>query len=63
MSVYVILLHADINECVQNTSLCQQLCINTDGGYTCSCRSGYQLIEGTNQCQGTAANAHNKLTP
>ena len=44
---------ADINECVQNTTICQQLCINTDGSYTCACINGYQLVEGINQCRGT----------
>ncbi|XP_063947690.1 putative wall-associated receptor kinase-like 16 [Daucus carota subsp. sativus] len=32
----------DINECEQKHD-CQQLCINTDGNYICSCRSGYHI--------------------
>ena len=35
-----------------NESLCEQICINTNGGYFCSCWDGYNLIEGTNQCEG-----------
>ena len=42
----------DIDECAQNSTICEQLCVNTDGGYFCSCDDGYELIEGTNQCIG-----------
>ena len=42
----------DIDECLLNDTLCEQLCVNTDGSYSCACMEGYQLIEGTNQCQG-----------
>ena len=47
--------YTDIDECMVIINLCQQLCINTDGGYFCACNDGYQLIEGTNQCEGTFA--------
>ncbi|XP_010788809.1 fibulin-5-like, partial [Notothenia coriiceps] len=41
----------DIDECETNTHHCNptQVCINTEGGYTCSCIEGYWLIGG--QCQ------------
>ena len=45
---------ADINECAQNSTICSHVCINTRGDYYCSCFDGYQLIEGTNQCEGIA---------
>ena len=45
--------HADINECLLNETLCGQLCNNIDGSYFCSCQEGYQLIEGTVECEGT----------
>ncbi|KAI4788897.1 hypothetical protein KUCAC02_035564, partial [Chaenocephalus aceratus] len=40
-----------IDECETNTHHCNptQVCINTEGGYTCSCVEGYWLIGG--QCQ------------
>ncbi|CAH2327642.1 fibulin-5 [Pelobates cultripes] len=40
----------DIDECVSETHHCNptQICINTEGGYTCSCTEGYWLLEG--QC-------------
>ncbi|KAJ7988761.1 hypothetical protein DPEC_G00312570 [Dallia pectoralis] len=42
---------SDIDECVTNSHQCNtnQVCINTSGGYTCSCTEGYWLIGG--QCQ------------
>ena len=36
----------DINECTVGTHDCQQICANVapgDGGYTCSCNTGYDL--------------------
>ncbi|KAM9294638.1 fibulin-5 [Gastrophryne carolinensis] len=40
----------DIDECVSDSNHCNptQVCINTEGGYTCSCTEGYWLLEG--QC-------------
>lgn len=43
---------ADIDECASDSHQCNptQICINTEGGYTCSCTEGYWLLEG--QCLG-----------
>lgn len=41
------LLSSDYDECVANTSQCNQLCTNTLGSYNCSCYSGYQLQNAT----------------
>lgn len=34
---------ADINECQNNTDICDDyaVCNNTQGGYTCQCNSGF----------------------
>ncbi|KAL5963271.1 Hemicentin-1 [Taenia solium] len=41
---------ADIDECRSGKDVCSgHKCINTYGGYVCSCRSGYELIN--NRCQ------------
>ena len=42
----------DINECLLNSSVCDQICLNTAGSYSCSCEPGYQLVNGTNICHG-----------
>ena len=47
---YFSCIHADIDECI-DTSLCDQVCENTVGSYTCGCYEGYVMTE--NQCQGT----------
>lgn len=36
----------DINECVTATHTCGQICSNLNGTYGCTCRSGFQLVEG-----------------
>ena len=36
---------ADLDECQQQPATCSQDCANTDGSYTCSCTSGYQLAD------------------
>ena len=43
---------ADIDECAMNDTLCDQVCMNTEGGFSCFCMEGYALDEATNQCQG-----------
>ena len=41
---YVVAHIADIDECVGGTTECdsEATCINTIGGYNCSCNSGYE---------------------
>ncbi|VDD92750.1 unnamed protein product, partial [Enterobius vermicularis] len=34
----------DINECANNNGNCEQVCINTQGSYRCSCETGYDLL-------------------
>ena len=40
---------SDINECENHP--CSQTCHNTPGSYTCSCRTGYSLLDET-ECVG-----------
>ena len=42
----------DIDECMEDTDACHQLCTNTVGSYTCSCRTGYQLASDDLNCDG-----------
>ena len=43
---------ADIDECANATlNNCQQVCVNSEGGYTCDCFSGYSLVNST-YCEG-----------
>lgn len=44
---------ADINECLEDRSVCQGGdCINTEGSYDCTCPEGFQINENKG-CQGT----------
>ena len=36
-------LYTDIDECSLGTHLCNQICDNTPGNYTCDCNHGYSL--------------------
>lgn len=45
-------LSADINECSQNPLLCAFRCINTFGGYECTCPAGYVLRDDNRMCRG-----------
>jgi hypothetical protein len=42
----------DIDECSTNNGSCQQNCRNTDGSFTCHCRSGYSLMSDSKTCTG-----------
>ena len=44
---------SDIDECVEGTDGCAQTCADTDGSYTCSCNSGYELTSNSHDCDGT----------
>ena len=43
---------ADINECKLVTTDCDQTCVNTIGGYSCSCNDGYTLNNDNVSCSG-----------
>ena len=45
----------DIDECSAGTDMCDHICQNTPGSYTCSCRSGYSLSQNGRTCVGTCA--------
>ena len=45
--------HTDINECSLGTHNCEQLCTNTPGSFTCSCRSGYTLNSDRRTCRAS----------
>ena len=41
----------DINECSENTNLCQYMCENQLGSYRCYCPIGFKM-NSLGQCQG-----------
>ena len=40
----------DVDECTDGISGCSQICINTNGSYTCTCDNGYQLSNDNHTC-------------
>ena len=46
------MLAADINECVEGTDGCAQLCFNTEGSFQCGCNSGFSLGSDGRSCVG-----------
>ena len=43
----------DVNECFNDNGYCEGLCVNTQGGYECSCFPGYMIdSDNTTQCNG-----------
>ena len=42
----------DIDECLENTDLCEHDCYNTHGSYVCDCEPGYKIDENDFFCSG-----------
>ena len=47
---------SDINECAEDIDDCEHNCINTEGGYNCTCDDGYISL-GSN-CSGISVHIH-----
>ena len=47
---YIYIIFTDIGEC--SYGLCNQLCINSEGSYTCDCNTGYNLLSDNSTCEG-----------
>ena len=47
---------ADMNECIDGTHRCEQICRNTPGSYTCSCNAGYILANDRHGCTSKTFN-------
>ena len=50
----------DINECNTGNGGCEHTCTNSDGSFTCSCDTGYQL-DSNKHCSGRQT-LHNTCT-
>ena len=42
----------DIDECTDGTHMCEQICQDTPGFYTCSCPQGFDLNPNGRNCDG-----------
>lgn len=50
--------YSDKDECSRDNGGCQHECVNTQGSYICSCRSGFTLHENKHDCKEAGCN-HN----
>lgn len=52
---FQLICNADENECMANGGIgkCEQICMNTEGSFVCSCSPGYTINEDRLSCQGT----------
>ena len=48
----------DIDECIEGTAGCAQMCTNVNSSYSCSCGSGYLLAIDEHGCEGTSDKFH-----
>lgn len=48
--VFLRVVFLDLDECVEQTHLCQQACENTLGSYRCRCNPGFQLSPDRTSC-------------
>ena len=48
----ILFLFSDIDECSSDTTHnCEQVCVNSEGSYTCSCNDGFTLQSDLQSCQ------------
>ena len=52
MILVVIYYTSDVNECTDNNGGCEHSCVNNEGSYSCSCKSGYSLNINGKNCSG-----------
>ena len=52
----IIILSLDINECDPSIALCEHLCTNSNGSFTCDCRPGYSITIDQLSCLGKSTN-------
>jgi len=48
----IVLLFTDIDECLTNNGECDQVCINIEGSYRCTCHQGYSYNDDSGNCVG-----------
>ena len=43
---------SDVDECALNQNVCEQQCINKEGGYECTCWPGFMYDTTSGKCVG-----------
>ena len=57
------IIYIDIKECINGTNeICEERCIELEGGFRCGCKDGYRLRSDNVSCEGTyVCNVHTLL--
>ena len=53
--------HSDVNECDSSNGGCDQICINNDGSFECSCNPGFELASDGFSCDSKYATPRGDL--
>ncbi|XP_019631685.1 PREDICTED: fibrillin-1-like [Branchiostoma belcheri] len=66
-TVFKSICQKDVNECSSNNGGCAHNCVNTDGSYHCTCRTGYELSGSrtcvdANECSGNNGGCNHGCT-
>ena len=57
--MFIYSVHVDIDECENDNGMCVDICVDTEGSYTCDCNPGYVQLEGNPFfCQGIYFHKH-----
>ena len=51
-----LIIHSDIDECIEGSDGCDHNCTNTDGSYYCTCIDGYKMQLDNHTCTGNDYN-------
>ena len=52
IKVHHLLFTVDVDECMDGSAQCQQVCVNNEGSYQCSCLSGFIQDPASGACSG-----------
>ena len=47
---------SDINECSEDSNNCEQICVDTEGSFTCDCIAGFTLNPDNSTCKDSKCN-------